>query len=176
MALDDNNGKSGGTLVGRRDVMTTCGLGALAAATVGATGASLATLWPRAGVEAGLRVTLGRLETYAMGQVDARYLSRLGFWVVRDAAGIFAASARCTHLGCKLRHDPASNGFRCMCHGSIFDAAGEVLRGPAVRAMDRLRVTLDAGGKLVVDPSVCFRKGGGGWQEGAVLKIRSGDR
>ena len=176
MALEDKNGKRAGTLVGRRDVMSTCGLGALAAATVGAAGASLATLWPRAGAEVGVRVTLGRPDAYAVGQVDARYFSQLGFWVVRDAAGFFAASARCTHLGCKLRHDPASNGFRCMCHGSIFDASGEVLRGPAVRAMDRFRVTLDAAGKLVVDPSVCFRKDGGDWPAAATLKHGSGER
>ena len=167
--MKEKNNPPAGTLMGRRDMVTACGRGALAAASVGGLGLGLAMLWPRAGAEAGVRVAVGRPADMAMGQVDARHLSRLGFWLVRDITGLFAVSARCTHLGCRLRHDPAANGFRCMCHGSIFDAAGEVLRGPAVRAMDRFRVTLDAGGTLLVDPSVCLRKDGGGWQEGAVL-------
>ena len=176
MTAKKDSEASNGTLLGRRDVVTACGLGALAAATVGGLGASLATLWPRAGVEAGARVVVGRPADYAVGQVDARYLAELGFWVVREATGFFAASARCTHLGCKLRHDPAGKGFRCMCHGSIFDATGEVLRGPAARAMDRFRVTLDAGGRLVVDRSSRLRKGAGGWQDGASLRVGGSKR
>ena len=165
-------GGDGRTLVGRRDVITACGLGALAAAATGGAAVSLATLLPRASAEAGARVRAGRPSDYAVGQVDARHLSELGFWVVRDTAGFFATSARCTHLGCRLRHDAAGEGFRCMCHGSAFDTAGEVLRGPAARAMDRFPVILEAG-HLVVDPTVCLRKGAGGWPRGARLPYGS---
>jgi len=176
VAVKDRDSDPAGTLMGRRDVLATCGLGALAAATVGATGVGLAALWPRAWAEAGARVAVGRPAEYAVGQVDARYLSELGFWVVRGAEGFFAASARCTHLGCKLRHDPAGEGFRCNCHGSIFDAAGEVLRGPAPRAMDRFPVSLDSAGRLVVDTSSRLRKGDGAWQDAALLRRKRGGR
>ena len=111
-------------------------------------------------------------EDYRVGQVSAQHLARHGFWIVRTASGLFAASARCTHLGCRLRHDPrgAQQVFRCACHGSAFSAAGEVLRGPASRAMDRLQLELTRQGDLLVDPGLRHRKQGGAWQPGALLR------
>jgi Rieske Fe-S protein len=54
----------------------------------------------------------------------------------RTAEGEFRAlSARCTHLGCQVR--PARGGLICPCHGSSFSWEGEVLRGPAPRALLR---------------------------------------
>ena len=41
-------------------------------------------------------------------------------------------SANCTHLGCipaKVEED--GRGWACPCHGSVFDMAGRVLKGPA---------------------------------------------
>jgi Rieske Fe-S protein len=50
---------------------------------------------------------------------------------------------RCTHLGCRVRRDPATGGFACPCHGSRFDRDGAVLAGPAPRALERLPVRQD---------------------------------
>lgn len=39
----------------------------------------------------------------------------------------------CTHLGCIPNRDDASQqgGYLCACHGSVYDASGRILRGPA---------------------------------------------
>jgi len=63
------------------------------------------------------------------GQVDAtddnRTLDDAGEWLVQ--VGV------CTHLGCVPRGDGAGdyNGWFCPCHGSHYDAAGRIRRGPA---------------------------------------------
>ena len=48
-----------------------------------------------------------------------------------DAAYTIAA-ANCTHLGCvPTKVDAGTTGWQCACHGSIFDLAGRVTKGPA---------------------------------------------
>ena len=42
---------------------------------------------------------------------------------------------RCTHMGCKLHENKAEQSWDCACHGSRFDRAGQVLTGPAKRAL-----------------------------------------
>jgi cytochrome b6-f complex iron-sulfur subunit len=37
----------------------------------------------------------------------------------------------CTHLGCTFPWNANENQFQCPCHGSLYDAEGRVLRGPA---------------------------------------------
>lgn len=38
----------------------------------------------------------------------------------------------CTHLGCvPLGHDGPYDGWRCPCHGSIYDTSGRIRQGPA---------------------------------------------
>lgn len=159
MALKrDSSPAPAATLVGRRDLLSTCSLGALALAGASGMGVGLAALWPRAGVDAGGRVDAGLPDQYKVGTADGRFLALARFWIVRTETGLFAASARCTHLGCKLRHDAAGGGFQCMCHGSTFDAGGELLRGPAPRGMDRFGVVIGEDGRMVVDTSRRLRR------------------
>lgn len=54
-----------------------------------------------------------------------------------------ALGARCTHLGCQVR--PARNALICPCHGSSFSWEGEVLRGPAQKALPRYPIELRTG-------------------------------
>lgn len=54
-------------------------------------------------------------------------------------SGLVAVSSTCTHRGCEVR--PFPDGFRCPCHGSEYEANGDVLAGPATRALQRFPVT-----------------------------------
>lgn len=42
---------------------------------------------------------------------------------------------RCPHMGCALRWNPHENSWDCPCHGSRFDADGELIIGPAQKDM-----------------------------------------
>lgn len=83
--------------------------------------------------------------------------SGAGFFLVKDAGGVFALKALCTHQG----GQPQVNGgtqagtvFKCPCHGSEFDLTGGVTLGPAPRSLDHLRVAeVTPGGALTVDTS-----------------------
>ena len=59
--------------------------------------------------------------------------------VIRTEEGAYRAlGARCTHLGCQVR--PGKQVLRCPCHGSVFDLAGTVIRGPASKPLPRYTV------------------------------------
>jgi cytochrome b6-f complex iron-sulfur subunit len=92
------------------------------------------------------RFKIGFPEQFAAGS-ETRF-EQESFFVFRDAGGIYAISAVCTHLGCSVGR--SSEGFACPCHGSRFSASGEVLGGPAPRALPCLEVGRAADGQLVV--------------------------
>ena len=53
--------------------------------------------------------------------------------VYRDPSGErHEMSAVCTHLGCIVTWNDAEHTWDCKCHGSRFDALGQVVSGPAV--------------------------------------------
>ncbi len=67
--------------------------------------------------------------------------------VVRDGNRYHALSLVCTHLGCTVAVTPKE--VVCPCHGSAFDRAGKVVRGPADRPLERYEVE-DRGDVLAV--------------------------
>jgi len=72
--------------------------------------------------------------------------------VIYNRGGEFAAySLTCTHLGCMVEED--GEAFSCPCHGSRFDKDGNVLRGPAQKPLEKLRLEIleDQGLKLYRD-------------------------
>jgi cytochrome b6-f complex iron-sulfur subunit len=75
--------------------------------------------------------------------------------VARDADGVYAMSAICTHAGCFVT-DAAGTiaaGLYCPCHGSAFDGEGVVTNGPAPAALAHYTVTIAADGSITVDGS-----------------------
>jgi Rieske Fe-S protein len=70
----------------------------------------------------------------------------------RDLRGIYAMSLLCTHAGCDISQSGSvsGRGLFCACHGSSFDAQGNVLGGPAPAPLPHFLVTADAGGNLTV--------------------------
>lgn len=57
-----------------------------------------------------------------------------------DDGRYIALSPICTHLGCVVRWNRAEKSWDCPCHGSRFDAAGEVIEGPAMTPLERKEI------------------------------------
>jgi len=62
---------------------------------------------------------------------------------------LVAFSMLCTHVCCQLQYDSALKELGCPCHGSIFDATGKVLQGPANVDLPRVTLSVDASGNIV---------------------------
>lgn len=71
----------------------------------------------------------------------------------RDLGGIYAMTLTCTHAGCDIGQSGtvSPRGLFCACHGSQFDANGNVVAGPARRPLDHFAVATDSSGNLTVD-------------------------
>jgi len=75
------------------------------------------------------------------------------FFLIKDAAGIYAMTTICTHMGCTVGL-PVGGQITCPCHGSKYDLSGGNLLGPAVSPLVHLPVTEPSpGADLVVDTS-----------------------
>ena len=65
----------------------------------------------------------------------------------------FALNAECSHLGCIVPWNEFEKKFECPCHGSTYDAMGNVLRGPAPKSLTLAHVDTDEeSGKIVMSP------------------------
>lgn len=59
----------------------------------------------------------------------------------RDPDGqLHAVSAACSHMGCLVGWNEVDRTWDCPCHGSRFDFSGEVIHGPAIKALERKNV------------------------------------
>jgi glycine/D-amino acid oxidase-like deaminating enzyme/nitrite reductase/ring-hydroxylating ferredoxin subunit len=70
---------------------------------------------------------------------DSGAIVRRGFEklaVYRDENGaVHEYAAACPHLGCIVHWNPGEKTWDCPCHGSRFDAHGQVINGPANRGL-----------------------------------------
>lgn len=94
------------------------------------------------------KVTVGTMADIPLGTLLV--LTQQKLYVAHTPKGIFAMSSVCTHLGCMTRYDVETNSIACPCHGSNFDALGNVTAGPAPRPLARKEIVLE-GDLLVVD-------------------------
>jgi len=71
--------------------------------------------------------------------------------LLRQGSEVIARSLFCTHMGCIVRWDGETNGFKCPCHGGAYDAGGLPLTGPPPSPLWRLPVTME-GERVIVAP------------------------
>jgi cytochrome b6-f complex iron-sulfur subunit len=91
---------------------------------------------------------LGDIVAGNLAQLSVGTLKALGSEAVcigRDADGIYAMTLTCTHEGCNIAiaGTVSANGIACDCHGSRFDAQGNVVRGPAREPLQHFAVSMD---------------------------------
>ena len=87
---------------------------------------------------------LDHMSTIKDGYVETK--SHKAVWAVKQGGGeITVFSPLCTHLGCGYHWDVADRKFKCPCHGSVYDLAGNVLDGPAPRPLDVLPSKVEDG-------------------------------
>ncbi|AHF96646.1 Rieske Fe-S protein [Desulfurella acetivorans A63] len=71
------------------------------------------------------------------------------FLIDRDNK-IEALNAHCTHLGCIVKWHNDKKEFICPCHGSVYDAWGNRVSGPAPRGLYHLKYKVEPT-EIVVD-------------------------
>lgn len=180
-------------VIGRRRLfVVTAGaaLGACSSSTAGDTGASSGASPASCGrpakgpglgycVLAAEEVVFPGAVSLAVGEATLRsFDDKTAAIVIRDARGLYALSAICTHACCtvslcgpgescaspllsprdcasasRAMLSPTGPAFLCPCHGSLFAADGAVTQGPAQRALPAVALRI-SGGDVIVDLSV----------------------
>ncbi len=66
-----------------------------------------------------------------------------GIIVINSGGGNYVAlSSTCTHQGCTVAYNSGAGNIQCPCHGSIYATTGNVIQGPAPRALASYPVSL----------------------------------
>jgi len=92
----------------------------------------------------------GPASAITVGQ--AKYITdnvNFDIFLCRDASGLYALSALCTHEG-KLLTKKTSD-FYCSRHGATFDLNGQHPTSPAYSPLDHYALCVDATGNILVD-------------------------
>lgn len=114
--------------------------------------ASLATI-PVRPADGRVRLSLSSYPALRDGRGEVRLAPAGGpervYVMALEGGGWAALSPTCTHQGCTV--DISGSRLVCPCHGSTYDREGQVLRGPAERALRRFPVRLLDGDTLEID-------------------------
>lgn len=95
-----------------------------------------------------LVVRMAELGAGRFALVDAPGL-QLPLYLYRLEDGSFSAvSTRCMHRGCQV--EPAAEHLVCPCHGSEYSNTGEILKGPTLRPLRRMPVSV-VGNNIVIE-------------------------
>jgi Rieske Fe-S protein len=95
-------------------------------------------------------VAAGNVSSLAVGTVEP--VGTEPACIGRDANGVYAMTLTCTHQGCNIADGGTVSAalIRCPCHGSRFDANGNVVSGPAASPLIHYLVSVDASGNLTI--------------------------
>ncbi len=95
-------------------------------------------------------VSVGAAASYAVGSLEA--VGTLPVALGRDGKGFYAMTLTCPHQGCNMAIDGnvGATGVYCSCHGSRFDANGNVQQGPARDPLAHFAVALDTEGNVTI--------------------------
>jgi Rieske Fe-S protein len=80
--------------------------------------------------------------------------------LLKNADGSMTAlSLLCTHVCCVCSYEPSAKEVYCPCHGSVFDARGNVLQGPAASPLPTVQLRVDNSGNVyptgISNPGPC---------------------
>jgi cytochrome b6-f complex iron-sulfur subunit len=160
------------TLWSRRDFFGRLGWMGFGLISLASLLAAMRSAFPRVLFAPDTSFKAGPIDSFIVGEVDEKFKADFRVWIVREAGGIFALFAKCTHLGCTPRWLKAENKFKCPCHGSGFYMTGINFEGPAPRPLERVRVSLSEDNQLVVDVGIKYRQERGDWgKPGSYLKV-----
>lgn len=84
------------------------------------------------------------------------YFMAKNVFVVRDANGLYALTARCTHQGVTVTAQTSQ--FYCSGHGATFNFNGDVTKGPAVTPLQHYAMCMLSNGHVGVDTSMPVAK------------------
>ena len=108
--------------------------------------------WAEAGKLSDLQPDVPTELVFRRNRVDGWKVSseKATTWAVKLSNDeIVAFAPQCPHLGCAYHWNLAKHEFLCPCHASTFSIQGEVLTGPAPRALDRYELKIEDGKLLV---------------------------
>jgi cytochrome b6-f complex iron-sulfur subunit len=145
-ALPGADGRSG---LSRRDFLNEITVGALGVAGLGSGVLTYQFFSPNVLFEPATAFRAGNPDLYPVNSVT--FLQDQQVYLVRTAAGFYAVSAVCTHLGCITQWKPEADMIACPCHGSKFQPDGKKIEGPAPRPLPHYAIHLTADGELQVN-------------------------
>lgn len=90
---------------------------------------------------------VGTAGTFVSG--TPKYFATGKFFVVRDAMGLYAVSAKCTHEG--ATNTVSSGHFRCPKHGALFQFDGSIISGPVSKPLVHYSMCTLDNGNVAVD-------------------------
>lgn len=98
----------------------------------------------------GADVVAGSVDDFDVGLTK---VEDKGFLIGRDADGLYAMTALCTHLQCDLSGPDgtiSADGIACGCHASTFDLTGDNTGGPASSPLQHYKVEIAEDGTVTV--------------------------
>jgi nitrite reductase/ring-hydroxylating ferredoxin subunit len=101
-------------------------------------------------------VDVGTLADYPQDGIFPKFIKSDRVIVYRENGQIYASTAICPHRGAVL--SIRDDEVYCSKHGSTFDAAGSVVKGPAKDSLEHYAIALDDNKHLIVDRTKTFRE------------------